>query len=287
MNEDTRVTIHCYEGDAHQMLMPAYLHHKCPITIVSPEDSQVTVDQVYHGSGDHNIDTLFAGKRGYIGQESLDRQLLQMKGLLKYPEKFFLMHDSDSVLLDPKIPDYLYADPDKVWANMVIDAIPEHQDTFPEGWPHIALQPPYFISRKTMEAMVAVGEDERCKATHMMPFIDYYMVQLTVVAGLTPERFRGCLSCPVAADPRKAATLAAIHKETYAQGYKIAMNAVLNEGASILHSVKDPDAVEAFLVARANFLAGNKDEPERTFRRPMPRVGGGRRRQPPPNSGRA
>lgn len=264
MNEDTRVIICCYAGDMHQLHMPVYLQHGCPVTVLSPDDSRAEIP---------GVDCKFGGKRAYIGQDSLDRQHEHLKLMLTYPENFFLIHDSDSVLLDAKIPDYLYAEPDVVWSNQVEDAIPEHQDTFLEGWPHIALQPPYFLSRKTIEAMVAAGDDPRVKATHMMPFIDYYMVQLTMVAGLSYKRFADCLSCPIACDPLKAQTLLPVHRETYSNGYKIAMRGVLNEGAVIIHSVKDPSAVQEFMQARKQFLVGNPNPVPRVS--PPPVVGGG------------
>src|SRR6202040_3913014 len=105
MNENTRVVICCYEGDAHQLCMPGYLQHGCPITVMSPDDSRVVIP---------GVDCAHAGKRAYIGQDSLDRQLLHMELMLTYPEDHFLCHDSDSIVLDAKLPDYLYAEPDVV-----------------------------------------------------------------------------------------------------------------------------------------------------------------------------
>ena len=238
MNEDTRVAVCCYEGDGHQVIeaLEFFLHHECPLTVLSPEDSKVDVN--YPG-----VTNVFAGKRAYIGQDSLDRQVLHLKALLQFPENHFLIHDADSVLLDPKIPDYLYAEPDVVWSNQVNDAIPEHQSSFPEGWPHVAFQPPYFLSRKTIEAMVAVNDDPRVIKNHpCLPFIDFYMVQLTVVAGLPWKRLMNSISCPICIDRRKVNPSKA-DLDTYAMGIKIASNAVLNEGTCVLHSVKDVVAI--------------------------------------------
>lgn len=259
MNEDTRVVICCYDGDKHQLNLGAYLHHGCPVTIMSPDDSRALFD--YPG-----IDCAFAGKRAYIGQDSLDRQHEHLKLMLTYPEKFFLIHDSDSVLLDPKIPDYLYADPDVVWSNQVDDGIPDHQNHFPDGWPHVAFQPPYFLSRKTIEAMVVVKDHPLCRASPMMPFIDFYMLQVTMVAGLRWRRFMDCISCPITLNPithpvegRSAQT-----QSTYAQNIRLVTDSVQKNGVNILHSVKDPDAVDHFLQARMDFLSGNPN--------PSPRV---------------
>jgi hypothetical protein len=267
MNEDTRIIVCCYEGDAHQINLDAMRRHECPVTIMSPEDSRA---EIRH----EGVDCAFAGKRAYIGQDSLDRQLAQMKKMLTYPEKFFLMHDSDSVLLDAKIPAYLYEDPNIVWSNQVDDAIPEHQATFQPGWPHVAFQPPYFCSREVLEKLVAAGEsgDDRVKATPVMPFIDYYMVQLTMVAGLPWRRLMDCVSCPIAADPR--GTPAPHHLETLAMGRKIAYGAVLNHGAVFAHSIKNPAVVNEFIQARQQFLRG-KNGSQAPQPSPPPKVGRG------------
>ncbi len=249
MNKDTRIVICCYEGDAHQLHMPGYLQHGCPVTVMSPDDSRAVFDIP-------GVDCAHAGKRAYIGQESLDRQREHMRLMLTYPENFFLCHDSDSIVLDARLPDYLYDEPDVVWSNQVNDAIPEHQETFLKDWPHVAFQPPYFLSRGAIESMLAVADDPRCAASPVMPFIDYYMVQLTMVAGLKWARFRDCLSCPVAADPRKLGTLIPMHVETYAMGWRIALDGI-SKGANILHSVKDPAAAAYFIEARKSFLAAN------------------------------
>jgi hypothetical protein len=263
----TRVVICCYEGDAHQLYMPGYLQHGCPVTILSPDDSRAIFDIP-------GVDCAFAGKRAYIGQDSLDRQREHLKLMLTYPENFFLCHDSDSIALDAKIPDYLYDDPDVVWSNQVDDAIPEHQGEFPENWPHVAFQPPYFLSRSTIEALIAVGDHPDVQASSVMPFIDYYMVQLTMVAGLRWARFRDCLSCPVAADPRKAGLLDPADVTTYTMGYQIALEGI-GRGANILHSVKDPAAASRFIEARKKFLADNPDHNPQFSIAPV--VRGGRR----------
>lgn len=270
MNTNTRITVHCYAGDQHQIHVPAYTHHGCPVTVFSPTDSPAEVS---------GVENVHAGLRAYTGQLSLDRQLEHLKIMLTYPEDFFLCHDADSVCLDPIIPRYLYAEPDIVWANQVEDCIPEHQPFF-HGWPNIALQPPYFLSRKTIEAMIDVSTDPRAVASPMMPFIDFYMVQLTMLAGLPWQRFRDCISCPITADPLKRDGLDAKLRAIYDQNTDAVMQSVLHKGAVMLHSVKDPDRVQEFLQARLHFLAGNPDPVPRISR--APRVGRGRVMGGPP-----
>lgn len=250
MNPDTRVVVCCYAGDAHQVQgsLDMYLHHECPVVVLSPEDSPANVE---------GVENRYGGKRAYIGQDSLDRQRRHLEILLEYPEKYFMIHDSDSVCLDPKFPDYLYNDPDVVWSNQVDDAIPEHQSTFLEGWPHVAFQPPYFLSRSTIEAMLAIAYDPRCAASPVMPFIDYYMVQLTMVAGLRWARFLDSISCPIAHDPVTKPVLSDRDAATYKNGFIIAMDAVRNGGSNILHSIKNPDAMRQLAEARKLWLVEN------------------------------
>ncbi len=269
LNPDTRVVVCCYEGDGHQVAeaLEFYLQHGCPVTILSPEDAKVTIEHP-------GVECLYGGKAAYIGQDSLDRQAIHLEMLLRYPEEHFLLHDADSVLLDPKIPEYLYAEKDIVWSNQVFDDIPEHQNSFEPGWPHVAFQPPYFLSYKTIEAMLAVKNDPRVKASPVMPFIDFYMVQLTMVAGLEWRRFKDCISCPIAVDLRKL-HVSARDKETYGMGMQIAMEAV-GKGAIILHSVKNVVAIRKLMEARAAFVAGNPAHTPQIS--PAPHVGRGRRR---------
>jgi hypothetical protein len=253
MNEDTRVAVCCYNGDGHQVIeaLEFFLHHGCPLTVLSPEDAKAEIN--YPG-----VTNVFAGKAAYIGQDSLDRQALHLAALLQFPENHFLIHDADSVCLDAKIPDYLYAEPDFVWSNQVDDAIPEHQDTFKPGWPHVAFQPPYFLNRKTIERMLVVKDHPDCRATYIMPFIDYYMVQLTVTAGLPWRRIMDCISCPISIDLRKV-NPPLRDLETYSMGMQIAMDSVLNKGTNVLHSVKNSVAIRKLAAARQTYLATHPD----------------------------
>ena len=230
-NPDTRVAICCYEGDQHQVVQSfgLYAHHHCPIVVLSPEDSKVNIA---HPGVD--ITNLSAGKRAYIGQDSLDREREHLKLLLTFPEKYFFINDADSFCLDAEFPNYLYAEPDHVWSNVQPDGIPEHQPHFPPSWPHVAFQPPYFLSRKTIEAMLAVAD--RITASPMMPFIDFYMVQLTMTAGLSWKNFLSGVSVCIA--PQEG-PLDAERAGGYERGLKIGL-AHVRRGANMIHSVKNP-----------------------------------------------
>lgn len=226
LNPDTRVAVCCYAGDAHQVLgnLDLYRHHECPVVVLSPEDSIVEIPGVENRHG---------GKRAYTGEASLQRQIEHLRILLTFPESYFLINDADSFVLDPMLPGYLYAEPDLVWSNQVNDDIPQHQATFPPGWPHVAFQPPYFLSRKTIEAMLAT-KDQVVISHDMMPFIDYYMLQLTMVAGLNWRRFENCVCC---------------HPS-------LALKLARENNISIFHGIKKPKDAHALLAVRKAYLAG-------------------------------
>jgi hypothetical protein len=229
MNEDTRIAACCYAGDQHQVIkfLGCYLHHERPFVVLSPEDSPAEVR--YPG-----VENRFGGRRAYIGQESLDRQRIHLQLLLTFPENYFLVNDSDSVCLSPKIPDYVYAEPDVLWSNVVNDGIPEHQPAYPQGFPHIAFQPPYFMSRKVIESLLSVSEGITANPT--MPFVDHYMVQLALKAGCPWKSFRDGVSCPIEQD------------------MGLVSDAVQNRGAIFLHSIKKPEILERLLACRKEYL---------------------------------
>ncbi len=235
MNEGVIVSVHGYAGDAHQarILLPMFEHHQAPIVIISPEDSPI------EALGPHIC--VFAGKRAYIGQDSWDRQLLQMKRLLDFPADFYFMNDSDSFCLTPELPRYLFDHPDVFFSNQVTDfRVPgqtwtdEHSSTtwstnYHEGYPLIAMQPPYFCSRPTLEKLVAVGPRPACPLT---PFIDWMMVEYCINAGVQYHPFERGASCE---------TITPNGREQMRQ-------CILDRGATMIHSVKSQEALNDILV---------------------------------------
>lgn len=215
MNPDTRLAICCYAGDQHYVteMMDIHRAHDCPITVLSPEDSRAEVPGVANRYG---------GKRCYIGQDCLDRMREHLKILLTYPENRFLIHDSDSICLSPELPACLYEEPDILWSNIVPNEIPEQQPGFPIDIPHIAFQPPWFMSRLTIERLLAVSENNTVCNPHL-PFIDYWMVEMAIRNGI-PWR---CL--PFA----QSAALSAVPK-----AYDYACTRVHAGELIFLHSIK-------------------------------------------------
>lgn len=224
VNENTLVSIHGYAGDAHQMryLLPYYLHHKCPVVIVSPTDAPITPAVLAGRPGQLQYRT--GGKRCYVGPESLTRQWEHLKILLTFPQQWFLMNDSDSVCLSPKIPEYVYHSPEVLWSNVVSDAMHDHKRAPDYKYPHLAFQPPYFCSRQVIEKLVAIAPSV-VPDVHT-PFIDWVMMSWAVDAGIPYENFRDGVSCP------------SVTPET-----KAAMAAAVDNGAIWLHSIKQFEVV--------------------------------------------
>lgn len=190
LNPDLLVVCHCYHGDRQQVLelRPYFEHHEAPIVIISPVDSQV------HGIGPHICRV--AGGVGYIGQVTWDRQHLQLRTLLEYPQKWFLLNDSDSFCLLPKIPEELLQDDNVVYSNQVDDfrvKMPEFGPHFHDPYPKIAMQPPYLLHRNALEKMVRASYG--MQACPVCPFIDWWFVPVCYAAGVKHARYPFCASC--------------------------------------------------------------------------------------------
>lgn len=231
MNPSTRVSVHCFEGDGHYVeeALDMYTHHQCPVTILSPEDSRVEIA---------GMDCQFGGCRQSAGQLSLDRQRRHMEMLLTMPEQSFFLNDADSMCLSPQLPDYLYAEPNVLWSNLVYNPIPEQQAGYAPGVPRLAFQPPYFMSRSVMSRLTEVAEG--VEANPVMPFIDHYMVQLALKAGVTFKAFPDGLSYAIS---------------TGRGEMERAVVEVRHKGFIFIHSVKGQMYWRPLVDARAKFVA--------------------------------
>lgn len=233
-NPDTAVAVFGYTGDAHQIinLMPYYLHHKCPVVVFSPTDAPIKrVDNAI-------VKWRHGGRVAYTGQDSLDRQAIHMKMLLKeFPQKYFLFNDSDSVCLSPRIPLHLYGD--TIWSNEVSDAMHDHKRAPDYPWPHIAFQPPYFLSRENVQAWIDAADT--VKADPNTPFLDWAFMAWTVAKQLKHSTFKDQdgnnigVSCPT---------------RGYEPGQEAMENAVKHHKAIFLHSIKDKQALLKMAYAR-------------------------------------
>jgi hypothetical protein len=247
LNPDTLVSVHCYSGDQEQIhtLRRLYEHHECPIVVMSPSDSPVT------SFGGHWCWSE-SGQRAYVGQASLDRQFIQMRQLLEYKKDdgtgwwWFLMHDSDSVCLDAKLPDYLYAEDNVLWSNLVDDfrkpgeswqGMPPWPKDYHAGFPQCASQPPYFLSRNALTKMVEnYGKVKCCPIT---PFIDWSMVVMAVEAGVELKPFRHGASC----------------ETKTAHGKAVMKQCIAERGAMMVHAIKTPEARDLCVSSRKEYLS--------------------------------
>jgi hypothetical protein len=235
MNDRTLVVGCGYAGDAHQIeiLLPYWTHHQCPVVVMSPIDSPIESMKGHICRQE--------GLRAYTGQKSLDRQWMQMRAMLEFndrdgnPFQWFLLNDSDSLVLTPKLPDYLYEDKDAVWSNEVNDfrkpgeswqGQPPWPKDYHAGMPLIAMQPPYFLSRSAMERMVNVASS--IKMCPICPFIDWYIVQLTVAAGLKHKPFPTGASCETSTE----------------LGIAVMSECISKRGATFIHSVKSKKSLD-------------------------------------------
>lgn len=239
LNSDTCVVVCGYAGDAHQIeqAMPWYVHHECPVVVMSPTDAPITTS--------YQTGVVFrsAGKKGWIGRHTLERQRDYFRMMLEYPFGHFLMHDADSVCLAPKLPKYLYESPDTFWSNEVTDTNPG-----PSHLPKLAFQPPYFTSRKVIEKLVVAKEAESYYGDYgpmpeqKLPIptncIDHFLLQLVYGAGVPHISF-----------PHGASF------ETNSEhGIQTMRGLVREHGRIFLHSVKTRPVLDQLLADRAIYL---------------------------------
>jgi hypothetical protein len=240
MNENTLVTVHGYAGDSNQVTnaFPFYTHHKCPVLILSPKDSPIVPKNKSATTAKFQT----GGMRAYIGQLSLDRQIEHLKIMLTYPQEFFLANDSDSVCISPKIPDYLYSEPDVLWSNVVSDMMHDRSDDPGYKYPRLAFQPPYFMSRRVIERLLTVAATTR--ANPRTPFIDWCMMAWAFDAGVVGKNFLDGVSVPT--------------NQGYAPGINAMKDAIENRGAVMLHSIKDPRMLYSAAASHVNWNRKNK-----------------------------
>ena len=264
MNRNTRIAVSCYAGDQEQVeqSLGLYLHHGCPVTILSPENAPANIAHPM-------VDNRHAGKRGQLGPDAWARHLEFLKILLTYPENHFLMHESDSFCLDPKIPQYLYDEPNIVWSNNG-QSTEDHWPGFPEGSSKYSFQAPWFLSRSSIEKLVVVAG--RVAYHPNLEWVDLFLVRLTEEAGLPWRCFDNCYLGPMSGcldsktgqffDPGhhepgrgrdRGSPLDPSTIEVYDIGLKKGLEYAEN-GACMMHSVKNGVAAQALSRAYQKYL---------------------------------
>lgn len=240
MNENTLVSVHGYSGDLHQirMMLHYYLHHHCPVVVCAPDDAPITPPVLSHRP---EIRYINAGKRAYVGPVSLERQAIHLQKLLEAgPYQWFLMNDSDSVCLSPKLPDYLYGATGVLWSNIVSDEMHPREPGYP--YPRLAFQPPYFASRDVLEKLVAIAP--HVEANPRTPFIDWCMMAWAVRAGVPFKSFPDGMSVPTNEDNRASCQCMSEGVQLY--------------GKIFLHSVKRREMILRVAYDRLRYKRVNK-----------------------------
>lgn len=237
MNPDTNVVVCGYAGDAHQIsaFMPLYRHHKRPVLVLSPEDSQITPGMLPKVPG---VTCRYGGKRAYIGADSLLRQKRHMEMALEMPGEWFLLNDSDSFCVDAEIPKYVYEDPGCLWSNEVSDEM----HTMPPGYsfPRLAFQPPYFCSRWMLSKLVAVHE--WVGTDYPMQFIDHYMMRLAHVGQVTHRTYHNTVCCETKTP----------------DGVAHMIDSMERRGSIFIHAVKDLDMAKRIYTSRQKFRSQHR-----------------------------
>lgn len=220
-----------YAGDAHQIRDQMKVHESLniPIVIMSPTDAPIK------RMGPHIC--RHAGKRAYVGQDSLDRQSQQMRILLEYPFDYYLLNDSDSVCLSAQLPRYLFNSSNVLWSNVVSDEMHKRMPGYP--WPRLAFQPPYFMSRSVLERFLSVADT--VKAEPQTPFIDWWMMAVAVRAGIIYRNFSEGASLP-SSDAHTRNVMATL----------------VSHGKYFLHSIKKPDVLAEMLDQRRRFVKNHR-----------------------------
>lgn len=228
MNEDTLVVVHCYVGDVEQVefMLPKFLHHDCRVLVLSPEDAPVEISHP-------RVTNRSAGKAGWKGLHTIERQMAHLEIIREFPERFLLLNDSDSVCLYGEIPSYLYEAPDVFWSNEGCDSSARQeagtwsvQDEYNQ-----TLQPPYFLTQEMLARILDVGQEALSKA-HAESGIDQWYAECVRTAGIQRKVYPD-----------------GIHRETrrlneLARVYYMART----YGTCMIHSVKTAEALETLAV---------------------------------------
>ncbi len=236
MNDDTLIAVSAYSGDVAQVEnnLPYYLHHGCPVVILSPSDAPITSVSA------PGVHCRWVGSKGWAGPQTLVRHRLFLEMLLAFTQSWFLFHDSDSVCLSPQLPCYLYAEK-AAWSNEVPDL-----NLAPSHLLKLAAQPPYFFHRDVLRALLRCAESpppsyygEVGGVPLPTDCIDHYHHQLTSGCGY----------------PHRSFLHGASWETTSPLGLDEMAREVRYEGKIFIHQVKSHAALARLVAERACYLA--------------------------------
>lgn len=230
VNDNTLIAISGYAGDQSQIEnnLPVYRHHGCPILVLSPSDAPITTLK-----DDTGIQFQSAGDRGWAGPHTLKRQEEFLKILLGTPYEWFLFHDSDSICLSPKIPEYLFGNTGILWSNEVPDP-----NTMPSRLPKIALQPPYFFHRTVLVSLIQHAATPAISFGKQTNGIDHWMLRVMHSTGLPHRSFPDGASFETTSD----------------HGFSVMREHVGRHGKIFIHQVKHKHVLDQLTLDRRYFL---------------------------------
>jgi hypothetical protein len=221
LNENTCVVVQCWEGDAHQVeqLLPFWQHHQVPVYLQSPADSKVK-------SPHPDVQALHAGKRGWSGHHTIDRQILHFEQMLDLPYDWFFYTDADAICLSAQFPQEVYSG--EFWSNCLStydfwtkvysysedDRDGERELQVKEACKYlgaidngtldiakwhqrcpIVMQPPYFVPRAILEQFVSTAKMDVWANPldppddFPIPFIDWFYPALCRHGGIPGRGF--------------------------------------------------------------------------------------------------
>lgn len=227
MNDDTLVVVHCFAGDRDRVVefLPFYLHHECPVLVLSPEDAPVQIDHP-------DVTCRSAGLAGWKGWHTLERQIAHLQIVAEFPQTYLLLNDSDSMCLTPELPSYLYGHPE--------DTFFSNEAMWQE--PGAPLVPPYFFTQAALARMLEVKDEAlKMKTTrgavawsdpyNDSPAIDALYIELVRFAGLMFRAFPD-----------------GVHRETaHPHDLQLLIGEMLERGARFIHSVKTRETLDIIL----------------------------------------
>lgn len=174
MNEDTLVVVRAHRESQARVResFRSWTHHGCPVVVMSPIDSPVTLIE-------EGLSCLQIGQAAYFGHLMLERLRLELQWMSQQPHKYFLVHEWDSFCLSPQIPEICYSENQQgtIWFNEVRDPRP-HESPYPK----IALHAPWFFSKDVIVRMLAVAD--KIPMHPITPFSDWYSLAMACEAGV-------------------------------------------------------------------------------------------------------
>lgn len=233
------VAVSAYAGDQHQVEnnLSVYLHHGFKVMVLSPADAPII------NLSDPAVICMSAGRACWAGKEALNRHIKFMEILADTRYEYFLFNDADSFCLAEQLPAYLSED--VIWSNEVRDTNPGASML-----PKIAMQPPYFFSRRALAGMLATKDhlptsyygEQKTPEGWPLPIPtecpDHLMLQLAHGSGFAHKSFFTGASFE---------TASGIGQETMAA-------LVRQRGFVFLHSIKEKHVLERLKMERKEYL---------------------------------